>query len=491
MFDFETQAGITQILASIRVSTLDGAEKSELRDLVFLYTNGGRDAGVKHQLEQLLQAHKIEPVAKSAKSEPEPAVPVHPFGTSRRAPEFNAPAAPAVSQPPAPIAPPQPKPTPQPEPQPVTPPPPPPKPEPQTAPPKPEPVPQPAPTPAPTPVSEPTPVTPPNYNPDVFLGRIREIKATVNEKVGNPVNLVDIDNEVGREYMAALLDAMKKLNNGSSAGAAMSRLEKAFIEVERVIANHDAASETESVVTSSPEQKPESAPQPPLPQQEPTPPSEPQPVTPPPPPKPQSAPIPPAPQPVAVPTPEPEPTPVTIKNAQATKPTTESAPESRWDRASLELEPQITKQPQSAPTRPVTSSPSLAHSKVKLQTPDVLPDPASLETSSVAGDPLYTAEVDQGLDQLLIEWPIFKKSGLFGTGPKGRQHPLYLKIKDLQIPLLLSGRFEGATQEIKQSITDYMNGWRYEQGIIYNEGENFEQYLRRVIRHILDLHKNK
>ncbi len=34
-----------------------------------------------------------------------------------------------------------------------------------------------------------------------------------------------------------------------------------------------------------------------------------------------------------------------------------------------------------------------------------------------------------------------------------------------------------------------MNGWRYEQGIIYDQGETFEHYLRRVIRHILDLQK--
>ena len=36
-----------------------------------------------------------------------------------------------------------------------------------------------------------------------------------------------------------------------------------------------------------------------------------------------------------------------------------------------------------------------------------------------------------------------------------------------------------------------MNGWRYEQGLIYEQGETFEHYLRRVIRHILDLQKNK
>ncbi|MCA9355845.1 hypothetical protein KC865_04865, partial [Candidatus Kaiserbacteria bacterium] len=111
------------------------------------------------------------------------------------------------------------------------------------------------------------------------------------------------------------------------------------------------------------------------------------------------------------------------------------------------------------------------------------------ETSSQAGDPLFTKEIDDGLDQLLLEWSLFKKSGLFGSGPKGREHPLFKKMAGLQIPLLLAGRFEGATQEIRQSVTDYMNGWRYEQGISYNQGENFEHYLRRVISHILGLKK--
>jgi hypothetical protein len=134
---------------------------------------------------------------------------------------------------------------------------------------------------------------------------------------------------------------------------------------------------------------------------------------------------------------------------------------------------------------------SLADLKDKPKTLNDLPSSASLKTTSVAGDPLFTQEVDSGLQQLLLEWSIFKKSGLFGSGPKGREHPLFKKMATLQIPLLLAGRFEGATQEIKQSVTDYMNGWRYEQGLIYQQGETFEHYLRRVIRHILDLQKGK
>ncbi|MEZ4195627.1 MAG: hypothetical protein R3B53_04550 [Candidatus Paceibacterota bacterium] len=133
---------------------------------------------------------------------------------------------------------------------------------------------------------------------------------------------------------------------------------------------------------------------------------------------------------------------------------------------------------------------SLASTGQKVLTPQDLPDPASLATSE-DGDPLFTKEVDDGLEQLLADWSLFKKSGLFGTGPKGREHPLFKKIADLQVPLLLAGRFEGSTQEIRQSVTDYMNGWRYEQGIIYSPGETFEKYLRRVIKHILDLQKSR
>jgi hypothetical protein len=101
-------------------------------------------------------------------------------------------------------------------------------------------------------------------------------------------------------------------------------------------------------------------------------------------------------------------------------------------------------------------------------------------------DPLYDADVDTGLEQLLSEWSLFKKSGLFGTGPKGRQHPLFATLAPLSLGMIIAGRFDGVTPEIRQSISDYMNGWRYEQGITFENEETFEHYLRRVIRHIID-----
>ena len=103
-----------------------------------------------------------------------------------------------------------------------------------------------------------------------------------------------------------------------------------------------------------------------------------------------------------------------------------------------------------------------------------------------AGDPLYAPEVDAGLQQLLLEWNLFKSSGLFGTGPNGREHPLFKKLAPMMVQDVASGRFDDARPDVTQSITDYMNGWRYEQGIVYEPGETFEKYLRRVIRFILD-----
>ena len=67
--------------------------------------------------------------------------------------------------------------------------------------------------------------------------RIKEIKKLVNDKVGNPINLIDAHNEVGREYMNALLDAMKKSNGGKleEVEQAMERLETAFAHVQGAI----------------------------------------------------------------------------------------------------------------------------------------------------------------------------------------------------------------------------------------------------------------
>jgi hypothetical protein len=115
----------------------------------------------------------------------------------------------------------------------------------------------------------------------------------------------------------------------------------------------------------------------------------------------------------------------------------------------------------------------------------------AVEATAVAQmDPLFTPEVTAGLSQLLSEWTLFRSSGFFGTGPSGKDHELYQKLAPLQMASVVAGRFEGASPLIKQSLTDYMNGWRYEEGIIHEHGETFEHYLRKVVHHIITKKKN-
>ena len=66
-FDLHSQAGVMSLLASIRGSQLSATAKNELRDLVFLYTNGGGDNSVRLALEQKLATHQITPIAPVAK----------------------------------------------------------------------------------------------------------------------------------------------------------------------------------------------------------------------------------------------------------------------------------------------------------------------------------------------------------------------------------------------------------------------------------------
>lgn len=453
------------VLVAARQSALSPAQKNELRDLVFLYSNGGGDVTVRRALEQKIATFALSPVVPTPKAKSAPPVtatpaPVRPYGNTRPSPQF-APVTTSstlpVSVPAAPVA------------MPVSPPPPPPATPAEAAvpvvaaAPQPEPVPSPvvpeivvpaAPAPAPAPLVSASPV-------DAVLVRIRDIKAAVNQKVGNPVNLVDIDNVVGREYMVAMLEAMKRVagNTPGDLGTAMDRLEAAYRAVETAIATHG----TTVAATPPPVEALAAAPAPTVSDT-----AMPAPV------------LPAAPAPASVP-PSPPGMPSSIPPSPPAPPVTPEPP--RF--AAMAAEPGV-------PTAPTGfRATSLAEDPVALRTPQDLPDPASLATSSVSGDPLFTKEVDTGLEQLLFEWVIFKKSGLFGTGPRGREHPLFKILAPLAIPHILAGRYEGATPEIRQSITDYMNGWRYEQGIIYEQDETFERYLRRVIHHIIDLQKRR
>ncbi len=495
-FDFNSQAGVLAVLGAIRASALAVTERNELRDLVFLYSNGGGDPGVRTVLEERLREAGITPSMAPVKAVDGPPVPKPPvaagFSGGRPVPVFI-PAQP-VPVPPVevvavPVPPPEPTPAQVPEPevkapvaaviQPVVP-----RPVilvprpvvPTSAQPVAEAVPvAPVVPPVPPVVSEPivpiTPITPTTPTPvavvpDVInpaatarLERIRLIKSEVNSRVGNPVNLVDLDNMLGREYMSALLEAMKLIADAPDADAdrAMNRLETVFAKVLTLL---DSPKETPA------------APLMPITPIVPTIPT-------------PSIPAPVAPAPVETVAPWGEAESVADLAPGATAIPVRVLPASLNSSA---IPPAPVTPPQPVSQMLVQS---VTASQAPLRSISELPTADEVNSKNAGGDPLYTNEVDSGLQQLLSEWSLFKKSGLFGTGASGREHPLFLKIAPLPLPLLLAGRFEGSTQEIKQSVTDYMNGWRYEQGIVYEKDETFEHYLRRVIRHIIDLQNKK
>lgn len=379
-----------------------------------------------------------------------------------------------------------------------------------------------APVPAPAPVVlEPT---APETSP-VSSGapeRIKEIKKIVNQLVGNPVNLIDVNNDVGREYMNALLDAMKKNNGGTAndVGQAMERLETAFAAVKETVG---AAGQVPQVVETE-----ETA----LPVEE-VPPTTPQP---------QVVPASPAFSPassteevpsaagfatlekeVVQPKVEPQVSPETPVAPAVVKPVVAPAPSTPKPEPSVSgftsvheshvQSEEVTQptpshetpsvpvaEPSPAPNVPPSpGTPSLVDGMLSVakqkqienlmtaqKQEAAITDKQRTDAEIAAMDPLMTPEVTNGLKQLLSEWSLFKSSGIFGTGPTGIDHALYKKLAQLNMTAVVAGRYEGATPEIKRSITDYMNGWRYEEGVIQEQGELFEHYLRRVIKHILD-----
>jgi hypothetical protein len=482
--DLLTPEGVMRALAVVRGSTLDVVAKRELRDLIFSYTSSGGDPAlrtlIQTELATLVPAvstpapageSSVDSVStveidssnegvESVVTEPLPqesvvsepvSVPRVSAGyrSGRPTPQFR-PAVPAS----APV---------QAEPtvvdMPVV-----------AVPDIVTPVPQPLPTPDPAPVSmvpksivdeKLAPLAPPSEptveykapyredsSADAARERINAIKQLVNTKVGNPVNLVDMDNNVGREYMTALLEAMKAVSGGGGdVQVAMARLESVYLTVQALFDKKPQTETPAPVTVSVPADTPEPIVEAVPPRIEPVIPRKADPL----------------PMPEVVPTPAVAPrSAVPVMSADTTVITPMAIASSRFKNV-----------------LPVTD-------QEPLKTPKDLPTAAEVKARSGITDPLEDPDVDLGLEQLLGEWSLFKKSGMFGTGPKARQHPLFLKLATIPMPLILSGRFEGSTNEIRQSITDYMNGWRYEQGIIYEQDETFEHYLRRVIRHIID-----
>ena len=550
-FDLGTQAGVTELLRQVRSSSLPADTKTTIRELVLRFAQDASNEAVREELESIISTlpliagapitmpapgtqdeaqQKAKETAPAPAPEPQAAEKQGGLG-GRRVPIFSVSKQEASSPVPAPQPAPAPAPAPEPTPAPAPVAEPAPAPEPApAAEPAPAPAPQPAPAPAPAPQPAPAAEASPNH-----LERVQEIKKEVIALVGNPVNLVAADNAVGKQYMTALLEAMKKINGGTRAevATAMQNLETAFVAVKGLA--------EQGMVPPAPAAAPV-----PAPVAEPAP--TPEPVTPAPQPAPAPAPTPapepaPAPAPTPAPAPEPQPQPAPAPEGGTPPPPPPPPPglkenlagdESKWAKEAATHEPPEdtgAKQTSDSPTlggSPLQDIPAYGYSKPSRTVfappkeketaappaPPTAPEPVAKEEPKPAkkesqldsnatiapqkemsedakeaaghiGGALMTPDITAGLSQLLAEWKIFKGSGLFGMGPGGMDHPLYQKIKDESMLSITNGTFDGSTAEIQQSIGDYINGWRYEQGIVPQHSESFDHFLRRVVRKVL------
>jgi hypothetical protein len=108
-FNFDTQAGVAHVLASVRAANITAEQKNDLRDTIFLYINGGRDQTVKLALEQKLATYAIVPAgvapATTSSAPTPPTETTSTIGRSRSGPSdfsvstqpVSAPASPTIS----------------------------------------------------------------------------------------------------------------------------------------------------------------------------------------------------------------------------------------------------------------------------------------------------------------------------------------------------------------------------------------------------------
>lgn len=129
---------------------------------------------------------------------------------------------------------------------------------------------------------------------------------------------------------------------------------------------------------------------------------------------------------------------------------------------------------------PVAEAPEpAAEEAIPQEAPEPTPAPAAPEAT------LMTPEVTEGLEQLLHNWDIFKRSGFLGMGGNGIDHPLYAKLAPLAASAILAGSVKGVDKKVVANINEYVTGWKQEQGIAPEGDETFDTYLRRVIAHII------
>lgn len=512
---FSSEENILRALSFVRHSPIPVKEKDTLRDLFLSFTGTYDEAGrkeIKSKISELLRSNSelssLLPKSKTTEgsivsktaagigaSRPVPSfAPI-----SRKMPETSATGATPkdTAEPPPPVAP--------------------------------VPVEQKVTVEPPTPVTEPAApkesTTPITVTPTPGTkARIDAIKRDINGKFGNPVNLIDKHEQIGREYMSALLDAMKRSGRGD---ADLSRLEAAY-QAALTVSSSEPTSTTRPpeppTLTKAP--RPETV----VPKVSPkvmeatsevpkimvTPPAL------------ISSPA------ISITPKPPERAPVKTSGSglyhqpadEAEEPTKSIQSETIKQpfTSTSTIPPRTeaittTKEKESAP--PVEKTPVVATK----QTPPPASSPKSEVITSVVNDSasdkprsvrdidtalpeqisklkaaasareeaekkpivdLNAPVIEQGLKQLLSEWTLFRGGGFLRSKPSGLDNPLYKQLSKLPMASVVAGRFEGVTPEIKRELADYMTGWRYERGVVHELGETFEHYLRRVVKEILE-----
>ena len=321
-----------------------------------------------------------------------------------------------------------------------------------------------------------------------YRARIAEIKREVNARVGNPVALIDAQNQIGRMYMTALLAAMKATGPGSVVRIedAMASLEAAY----SAVLSHQSSPQSRIVEVPAPKENVEDKQVIDVPIEERK--ENPPPATVVPEEVPQP-PVPVAPQSV-IPT-------VTPKVVRAPLPKIPSLLDLASDddvspvpsgydvplaTADTQTPQQVKKEVAAVPARPTSPiAPAYEIPRQDVRVTEVPQYVAVMQTE------LASPEITESLNQLLHEWNIFKSSGVFGMGPGGIDHPLYVSLARLTMGEVITGRFERAEPDVIHTIKEYVDAWRHEQGVAYNPTETFEHYLRRVVQHILKRQKEE
>ncbi len=518
-YDLRSWQGLTGVLKRARESGLDEDVYAEFRDMVLSYAQSGGDPTLREKIDTLMKGFTSE---ETKTPHEETAVNTPPLPDTKKQQTIHLGRRTPIFVPPAPVSVPTPseldrqaimqtkEPT--------------------------ESTPPPATPPAPEPVMPSAPeITVSQEVGEVSRmgleakkARISEIKRQVHNMFGNPVTLMDAGNGIGREYMNALLTAMKASGGGStvSIDVAMQNLENAFRSIEEFSKTAQPVSipttpeppievppVSESVVEAEKSLEKdlptaEASPLPPEPIQSPVAPisSEPEVPTEPGPHEPNIREV----QPIPEPSVEEG---VTEPSVNVTFPITPPIPaygevvaeksESEKDeKLSLNLvlerlrqtsaerlgTPPPIDEDASRWTRDDAERTVTAPRNTKPDSHTEPPAPPSSEPDIIRvekNSDLDTQEINAALDQLLHEWRLFRSSGLLGLGAGGREHPLYKKLEYLPMLIVVNGDWDGARSEEKASIRDYMNAWRHEQGVVFNPNETFERYLRRVLKKVL------